>query len=70
MLISMEESLMSEKLKQRCKNFMDELGVPVTNFCRNIGISTGTYYDCLRDKTHLSEEKIKKIENYLLKYGF
>lgn len=49
---------------------MEELGVPVTNFCRNIGISTGTYYDCLRNKTHLSEERAKHIENYLLKYGF
>lgn len=61
---------MSETLKERCKKFMSELGVPVTNFCKNIGIATCTYYDCLRNKTHLSEERVKFIENYLIKYGF
>lgn len=57
-------------IKTRCKKFMDELGVPVTNFCKRIELSPSSYYDWMRDKAKLSDATEKRIDKYLKKYGF
>lgn len=60
----------TDKVKIRAKNFLSELGVPVTTFCRNIGISTVAYNRWQRNDLKLSEETVKRVSDYLLKYGF
>ena len=57
-------------LKDRCKKFTHELGIPVTRFCRSINISTVGYYRWLADDLKLAESTLKRIDEYLSKYGF
>lgn len=49
---------------------LDELGIPVTKFCRNINLSTFTYYEWRKGNLELSDERIKAIDAYLAKYNF
>lgn len=57
-------------LAQRCKNFLDELGVPTTKFCANIKLSRTALYDWMNGKINLSTSTLARIEEYLSKYGF
>mgnify|MGYP003416203740 CR=1 len=57
-------------LKDRCKKFTHELGIPVTRFCRSINISTRAYYSWLSDDLKLAESTLTRIDKYLSKYGF
>lgn len=57
-------------LKDRCKKFTHELGIPITRFCRNINISTMAYYSWQSDDLKLAESTLKRINEYLSKYGF
>jgi hypothetical protein len=57
-------------LEQRVKRFLLEFGVPVTEFCRRIDLSTSCYYEWRRGDLKLSDTTLKRIENYLTKYGF
>lgn len=57
-------------LKNRCKKFTHELGIPVTRFCRSINISTRAYYSWMSDDLKLAESTLKRIDEYLSKYGF
>lgn len=60
----------TEEIKARAKKFIEELGVPVTTFSKKIGISTVAYNRWQRNDLKLSDETVKRIENYLLKYRF
>ena len=57
-------------LKERCKQFLNELGVKATRFADNVGIGRSTYYKWLNGEIELSENLEKKIDEYLRKYGF
>lgn len=57
-------------LKERCKKFIDELGVQVTKFADNCGIGRSTYYQWQNGKIELSDYSLNKIDSYLKKYGF
>lgn len=57
-------------LKERCKKMIQEMSITVTGFCRNINLSTRSYYDWMNDKVELSSKRLKSIENYLERYGF
>lgn len=57
-------------VKERCQKMLDELGIPVTKFCRNINLSTFTYYEWRKGNLELSDERIKAIDAYLAKYNF
>ena len=57
-------------LPERCLNFIQELGVPVTQFCKRINLSRTSLYDWKNGKIQLSAGTIKRIEEYLTKYGF
>lgn len=59
-----------EKIKARCEAMRAELGIPATKFCQNINLSTGSYHDWRRNKTTFSENRLKRIDDYLTKYGF
>lgn len=61
---------MSKKLQVRIDNFLSELQVPVTKFCKKINLSTQSLYDWRKGKLNLSDSTLKRIDNYLTKYGF
>lgn len=61
---------MKNNLKDRIDNFLTELQVPVTKFCRRINISTQALYDWRKGKLNLSDSTLKRIDEYLAKYGF
>ncbi|MFR5728111.1 hypothetical protein [Blautia stercoris] len=58
------------ELKERCRKFIDELNLPVTSFCMNVGLSPSFYYKWQRGERNMSNEKEKHISEYLMKYGF
>lgn len=57
-------------MKTRIQRFLTELGLPKTRFCKGIGISTQALNAWLRDDLRLSDSTLKRIDNYLRKYGF
>ncbi len=57
-------------LAERCKNFLNELGVPTTQFCKNIKLSRTSLYDWMNGKINLSASTLDRIDEYLKKYGF
>ncbi len=60
----------SMNLITRSQKMIDELGISVTSFCRNIGISTSYFYYVKNGKMELSNEVKERLNNYLTKYGF
>lgn len=58
------------KLIERCQTFLDELGVPATVFSRKIGISSQALYEWRRGNLNLSGSTLKRIDEYLKRYGF
>ena len=58
------------ELKERCRKFIDELGVKATKFADNAGIGRSTYYKWLNDKIEISNNLENRIDEYLKKYGF
>lgn len=58
------------ELKERCKKFLDELGVPVTVLSSKINLSPQSLYDWRKGKLKLSEATLKRLDDYLKKYGF
>ena len=57
-------------LEKRCKQMIEELGIPVTAFCRNVNISASAYYAWHRGTIDLSAATLDRIDEYLKKYGF
>lgn len=57
-------------LMARSQKMIDELGISITNFCRNIGISTAYFYYVKNGKMDFSDEVAQRLNNYLKKYGF
>lgn len=57
-------------LYERCQIFMDELGIPVTSFCRRIKLSLSSFYGWRSGDVILSENTLKRIDEYLKKYNF
>lgn len=58
------------EVKTRAKKFINELGIPITNFTKNISVSVSAYNRWLRDDLILSESTIKRISDYLKRYNF
>lgn len=57
-------------LKQRCEDFLQELGLPITRFCKNIGITPQSYYRWQKGDMNLKEGREIFIDEYLKKYNF
>lgn len=57
-------------LLDRIARIRDELGIPMTRLCRNMNISTHSIYAWKRGEINLKDETIKRIDDYLTKYGF
>ena len=62
--------MIMDDLKDRCKRFIDELGINVTKFCEHIKLSTGGYYAWRNGQLKLSGETLGRIDDYLNQYGF
>lgn len=58
------------ELEKRITKFMAELGIPMTAFCKNIGMSTSTIRKWKKGQVQLSEIRLQRIDEYLRKYGF
>lgn len=61
---------MSKNLLERCEHFISELGVSKSKFCRNVQISESSYYAWRTGHLTLSEETLKRIDEYLKNYNF
>ena len=57
-------------IKERCRSFVSEIGLPVRSLCRHIGISDTAYYRWLKDDLRLSRETEQRIDLFLQKYNF
>ena len=60
----------NNELEKRASKFLLELGIPMTAFCKNIGMSTSTIRKWKNGQLQLSEKTAKHIDEYLCKYGF
>lgn len=60
----------SKELLERVSRFLEEMGTPVTKFCKRVGISTPAYYAWRNGTLTLSEPTLQRIDDYLQKYNF
>lgn len=65
-----EKGGQSMTLIERCQKMLDELGIPITSFCRKVGISASYFYACKKGTLNFSKEVDERINDYLTKYGF
>lgn len=59
-----------EDLKERCKKFIEEVGVMTKKFCDNAGIGRSTYYMWQSNHITISDDIKKSIDTYLKKFGY
>ncbi len=57
-------------LLDRCKQFMDVLGISVTNFCKRVHLSRSGFYAWKTGRISLSDATRQRIDNYLKQYHF
>lgn len=57
-------------LIKRCENMMNELGIPLTAFCKKIELSPSAYYKLRHGDLKVSQETAQRIETFLGKYNF
>ena len=57
-------------LRERTKRFITEIELPIAKFAKKIGFSRELYYRWIKGDFDFSMEKVKKIDEYLRKYGF
>lgn len=58
------------ELYERCFRFCNELGVAVTRFCSNVGISPTTLYRWRNQEIDVSEQTQRRIADYLERFGY
>lgn len=56
--------------KERCLSFISDLDLPVSRFCKNVDISSTTFYRWQSDDLRLSQETENRIKNYLQRFGY
>lgn len=54
----------------RIERITKELGVPMTKLCRNMDITPHSIYAWKKGEINLKPETVKRIDDYLSKYGF
>lgn len=52
-------------LKEQAKKILSECEIPVTKFCRRVGISGTSYYRWQDGDLRLSESTEQRIKNYI-----
>lgn len=61
---------MAKQLKERLNVFLSELEVPITKISLRIKLSPQSLYDWRKGKLKLSDSTLKRLDDYLSKYGF
>lgn len=54
-------------LQAQTHKALQEVGIPITTFCKRIQISTAAYYRWLHGDLKLSEKKVDNIREYINK---
>lgn len=54
-------------IQEQTQKTLQEVGIPVTTFCKRIRISPGAYYRWLHDDLRLSKAKEDAIRDYISK---
>lgn len=54
---------------QRAKDFIDELGLPVTRFAKCVGLSPDTIRQWLAGTLKLRESNVNRIDNFLKSFN-
>lgn len=57
-------------LRERTKEFLEELNLPISRFAKRIGIARETYYRWQKGDFDFSEARAEQIDVYLKRYGF
>lgn len=57
-------------LLARCEQFIDELGVTVTSFCKRVNLSRSGFYAWQTGRISLSNATKHRIDSYLKQYNF
>lgn len=58
------------RLKLRVDTFLNEMGITVTAFTKNVGISKSSFYKWMSEERNISYAMQRKISDYLENYGF
>ena len=58
------------EVKERAKNFINELGVPTSKFAKNVGISVSAFNKWQSGELSLCHKRLMEISDYLSKYNF
>ena len=53
--------------KEQIKPTLQEIGIPISFFCRNIGISQTAFYKWIHGELKLSESNEQRITDYMEK---
>lgn len=61
---------MNNTIKERTLTFMDEVGVPVSAFAKNVGLSASTLYKWRLDLIEISSPALQRIDDYLKRFGY
>ena len=56
-------------LKSRTKAFIEQLGLPISRFCKLAKISTAAYYKWQNDEIRLTEETQNRIKSVLERFN-
>ena len=57
-------------LRTRVKNFIEELEMPITIFCRKVKLSPASYYKWKDGYFEFSDETAERVSDFIKKYGF
>lgn len=57
-------------LRERTKNFINELNLPISRFAKTIGFERSTYYRWIKGHINFGEQKVKAIDEYIGRFGF
>ena len=56
-------------VKERVKDFLKEIGLPVTRFAKCIGLSPDAVRQWLADDLNLKQSNIEKIDKWLKQFN-
>lgn len=60
---------MAIELKEKVSSFFSAVAMPKSEFCRRIEISPQALYCWQHDKLNLSDDTLKRIDDFLAKYN-
>ncbi len=60
----------NKRLLERCENFMSELGVSKTAFCKHVQISVSAFYAWRSGQLALSDMTLSRIDKYLVRPNY